>query len=426
MKAITFLGAGNAYDTAYVLDDGREHVAPYFGAALAHFYSNLDMRVLVTPAAKERHFEFLRKRVEDDVASIEAVEIPIGATESELWTIFETVVDTVSEREDVLFDITHGFRSLPFLSFLAASYLRVIKQIDLVAVLYGNFEARDQSVSPHRAPVIDLTPFVALLDWMVAADRFIRFGDAQDLASQIRSAAPSSERLRTDKKARPINADLQSAAAAIEGISKALRLIRPVETMEASARLETVLLQATATIQNNAQPFFPLSRSVIDAYAGLGIPPEQMERDPTALLSRERSMVNWYINRKQYVQGIAVAREWIVSWAMLTIDFEQNLLDRNLRYLAERGLGYLEQELIHGRKPQNFDPPAIEDLVNVLRKQPQIESIVKTYQRIGDIRNDLLHAGKNLSAGKASKLEINIQKVGQWLDKIALPSPKDC
>nr|WP_157041280.1 TM1812 family CRISPR-associated protein [Roseiflexus sp. RS-1] len=45
---------------------------------------------------------------------------------------------------------------------------------------YGNFEARDQSVTPNQTPVIDLTHFVDLLDWTVGADHFVRFEDASE------------------------------------------------------------------------------------------------------------------------------------------------------------------------------------------------------------------------------------------------------
>jgi len=34
MKILTFLGAGKAYETTYVMPDNREHIAPFFGWAL--------------------------------------------------------------------------------------------------------------------------------------------------------------------------------------------------------------------------------------------------------------------------------------------------------------------------------------------------------------------------------------------------------
>ena len=179
MKAITFLGAAKAHATTYIMPDGREHVAPYFGVALARFSPGADMKVFVTEKAREMHWDSFQRLAEDYVDSLEAVEIPDGADENELWSLFQTVVDAVDEQEEVIFDITHGYRSLPFLSLLAVAYLRQIKQIELRAILYGNFEARDRSVEPHRTPVIDLSRFVSLFDWMTAADRFIRFRRCQ-------------------------------------------------------------------------------------------------------------------------------------------------------------------------------------------------------------------------------------------------------
>lgn len=421
MKAITFLGAGRAYDTAYCLEDGREHTAQFFGVALARFYPDLSMRVFVTPEAKALHYDAFLKQVEDFVANIEPVHIPNGENEAQLWTIFEQVVDTVEDREDVIFDITHGFRSLPFLSFLAASYLRVIKQINLEAVLYGNFEARDQSVSPHRAPVIDLTPFVSLLDWMVAADRFVRFGDAQDLARQLRAAAPSSQELRTDPTARRISKELLGAADVFDEISKSLRLIRPLDAIQASAKLEASLLNASGAMQSNARPFLPLSRQVISAYAGISLPSAQVEIDPVTTLHRERTLVHWYMERKQYVQAVAVAREWIVSWTLFAVQPNESLLDRNQRYLIERSLGHLGLEKRKGVILTQYDPPTIESTVTALRHLPEVDAVVKRYDAVGQIRNDLLHAGKNDQAATASKLENKIRKVGQWLDELPLP-----
>lgn len=160
MKAITFLGATTAYETTYVIDKNREHTAPFFGVALARFIPDLSMRVFVTEDAEEMHLANFLTLVEDYVDDVQKVSIPDGRNDEELWKVFQKVVDVVEPKESVIFDITHGFRSLPFLSFLSAAYLRTVKNIQLEAVYYGNFEARDKSVTPNRAPVIDLTRFV--------------------------------------------------------------------------------------------------------------------------------------------------------------------------------------------------------------------------------------------------------------------------
>ncbi len=199
IKAITFLGLRPG-DTCYVFPDGKEHTAPFFGIALAKYMPKLRMRVFVTGAARELYEEQFLPRVQPFVTDVEPVAIPDGRSIDELWQIFQRVVDAIESNETVIFDLTHGFRSLPFLSFLAVAYLRKVKHIDLKGVYFGNFDAGDKSVSPPRTPVIDLTLFTELLDWTVAADLFVRFGDARDLADLLKK---QHNRIKPD----PRNAD---------------------------------------------------------------------------------------------------------------------------------------------------------------------------------------------------------------------------
>lgn len=417
MKLLTFLGANRAYETAYVMPDGREHTAPYCGVALARFYPDASMRVFVTPEARQQHLDAFLAHVEDHVLDVNAVDISGGATEEELWHIFQAVIDSVEPNEEVIFDITHGFRSLPFLSFLAAAYLRVIKDVNLAAVLYGNFEARDQSTSPHRAPIVDMTAFVTLLDWMTAADRFVRFGDAQDLAAQIRTAAPDLGRQPTPDEA-DRRRELKHAAGALDNVSIALRLLRPNEAMDASEQLQRRLTDAMATLATHARPFIPLSHRVVDAYAPIAIAAGEQERRPHAALAREQRLVRWYLERKQYVQAMAVAREWLISWAMLAAGMS-DLSNRDVRREVEDAFGAANRQ----RQAQS-GAFADADLSSgtSLRTIPNIARALDFYQQLGDTRNDLLHAGKRKGAGKARDLEKAIQRLCGRIDEFSVPS----
>jgi CRISPR-associated DxTHG motif protein len=417
MKLLTFLGAAMAHETTYVMPDGREHTAPFCGAALARFYPDTEMRVFVTKDAKKMHWARFEALAEDHVASLLAVDIPDGRDEAQLWQVFQAVVDHVDADEPVIFDITHGFRSLPFLSFLAAAYLRVVKQIRLEAVLYGNFEARDQSVTPHRAPVIDMTHFVDLLDWMIAADRFVRFGDAHDLAQQLRSARPAYQQQQADKSLQTDAIRLGQAAKALDDVSLALRLIRPAQAMEASSTLQTRLMDATQSLQAHAQPFIPLAQSVSDAFAPLSLSRADQSRDPVDLLARERRMVFWYLERKQYVQAMAVAREWIITWAMMHAAMSP-VLDKALRDEMERTLGHANWQRQSGSGA--FADAALSS-GRSLHSIPKIAQALKLYEEVSHARNDLLHAGKRPDAKPADVLERMIGSLCQRLNELPLP-----
>ena len=410
MKTITFLGAAAAHETTYIMPDGREHAVPYFGVALARFNPGADMKVFVTGKAREMHWASFQRLAEDYVENLEAVDIPDGADENELWSLFQTVVDAVDEREEVIFDITHGYRSLPFLSLLAVAYLRQIKQIELRAIFYGNFEARDRSVEPHRAPVIDLSDFVLLFDWMTAADRFIRFGDASDLARHLRAEKPDQFQAETalpqvitvdmlrksspGRKPAPQPGQqanrLARVANSLERISHALRLIRPNEAMDASARLDRELSDplATYSIKTNARPFLLLADPIRKAYKQLALFSNQQSEKPALALKHERDMIDWLLKREQYAQAVAIAREWTISWVLLQMG-APDLEDRYRRQDAS-------DILIDSGPCAGVD---------------QLEKAREIYGKLRMVRNDLLHAGKSGDALPAQEMKDQLMKV---------------
>ena len=417
MKAITFLGAAKAHKTTYVMPepDGREHEADYFGVALARFHHDQDldyMKVFVTEKAREMHWEDFKRQAEDYVDNLEAVDIPDGANENELWALFQTVVDAVDEREEVIFDITHGFRSLPFLSLLAVAYLRQVKDIQLRAVFYGNYDAESK-----RAPVIDLSGFVSLFDWMTSADLFTRFGDATDLAALLRDAKPPKRNGPPDPDTRQWTKRISLAARSLEDISLALRLIRPYEAMHASSELKGRLLDASQSIPDSARPFAPLLHSIIDTYEPLAIPREQQEMDKIEQLACEREMVYWLLERKQYVQAATIAREWIFSWVMVQVEMD-DILDKNKRDEVETILGKALQE----RRDRGACNDATFSNGTTLCSIGQISQALDILRELRDPRNDLLHAGKRRSPLPAKTMAGKVANLCSRLSELNLPA----
>ncbi|HQY94395.1 MAG: TIGR02221 family CRISPR-associated protein [Caldilinea sp.] len=424
MKAITFLGATTAYETTYVLDDGREHTAPFFGVALARFVPDLSLRVFVTKQAREKHLDRFVTLVEDYVADVDPVDIPDGRNDTELWEIFQTVVDAVEPKESVVFDITHGFRSLPFLSFLSAAYLRTVKNIRLEAVYYGNFEARDQSVTPNRAPVINLTRFVDLLDWMVGADRFVRFGDARDLAALLNT---QHERTKPDPRivgkvemATWNSSPVKKTASHLRRASQALRVVRPSEAMAASHAVSTQLPEALMSITALAQPFAPLSQYVAENFAPIALSAEEQRHNPQQTLVAERALIKWYLQRNQIFQAVALAREWLVSWVMVHSGLVGQMLEKDVRQQVERAIGREIQRL---QDKTMADNPS--EVVADLSTVPALGDVAQLYNRLGQLRNDLMHAGKRKGALTADTVESTAKLLCQKLAELRLDSSLD-
>ena len=415
MKLLTFLGT-RPIETTYVMPGGEEYTAPFCGVALAHALSVDKVVVFVTEQARRVSLPTFEERVSDTPASVRAVDIPGDATEAELWEIFRAVVGAVENEERVVFDITHGFRSVSFLSFLAASYLRVVKDVRLEKVFYGNFEASDRSVTPHRAPVIDLTSLAGLLDWMMAADRFERFGDARDLAALLRAAIPPWDLQKDSPDLKAQAAHIRRAAGTMEKVSRSLRLIRPQETMQASADLVRQLPEAASDIRQAAPPFELLVTPVVDAYRPLALDVKGGDVHPLDVLVREREMIGWYVERNQYVQALALAREWLVSWVMAWLDM-WHFNDKDAR---ERVEWTITGAIRRRRREESMTKEGEHEID--LSGIPHLEDALTLFDQIGQVRNDLLHAGKRRSPLDAQKAEQRILQQCEEIQRLPLPN----
>ena len=68
------------------------------------------------------------------------VEIPEGKSEAEIWEIFNIVFGSLEREDEVVFDITHAFRSIPMLAIVILNYAKMMKKVTLSGIYYGAFE----------------------------------------------------------------------------------------------------------------------------------------------------------------------------------------------------------------------------------------------------------------------------------------------
>ena len=86
------------------------------------------MLVCVTAEAEKMGWDALQVALGHSPKATK-VNIPTGENTDEIWEIFNIISSLIHEGESVTFDITHGLRSLPFLVFLFAAYLKTAKHV---------------------------------------------------------------------------------------------------------------------------------------------------------------------------------------------------------------------------------------------------------------------------------------------------------
>lgn len=387
-KIIAFLGDEELKPTSYCYEGKHAGSTRYLLTALAsHFYPGYAIRLLCTPEAERRHLMDLRRDLGDEAARrLQIIPVQRIATESDLWDIFQVIQRQVDDGDDIVFDITHSFRALPFLAFLALAYLRVIRKFTIVAIIYAPYAQYEKS------EVYNISEFMELLDWIIAANLFTKTGFAAPMADLLQGHDWGSS------KANP--ADL-------ERVTAALRLARPDEARQAAY----ALAQSLTDIESDAppsqlRPFEALLDRIKTEFAQIA----PTEPDPNVLrqeLEQELAFVSWNIKRGQLMSAVTVAREWLVS---LVFYLDKNAAGENWRDGDQRDIA--EKKVLKALKELAI-LDASERTRQMGQKSPRARSLWErdpvgakalghAWDLIANLRNDLNHAGKIVSTSPRS------------------------
>jgi len=379
MKLITVLGTGKYEPVTYRWND-HTYETSFVQEAFVHWLKPEVTCVLLTEKARETHWNNLCQRLQEHTQIVE-VDIPDGKSEAELWRIFEKISDAVCEGDQIAFDITHGFRSLPVIALLTIAYLKQIKQVKVRYILYGAFDAKDE----QGTPVFDLTPFADLLDWLAAAKIFTVTGDSSELGQLIQEIQNDAYRNR-EAYGENLPRALKNFGAALAEVSHDLLLTRVPNLPKSVSNLIEKQKRASAEVSDWTPPLTLLLDKIADAYE-----PFQDDSLPT-----QAALIRWYLNHNHIVQAVTLAREWVVSY-----------------HLHKEGKDWRDAA---ARKQ-------MENQLNESLKQEALWSDIIT------IRNDLAHCGFGRAEGQvlsATSIRQNAEEVVKQIEQLAQQEAVDC
>ncbi|MBM3189163.1 MAG: TIGR02221 family CRISPR-associated protein, partial [Chloroflexi bacterium] len=375
---ITFLGM-RPTPTEY-LYQGQTYTGRVFAEAMRGFVAFDRMLVLTTPQAREASWFVLEELGDPRIAE---APIPLAQDEAQLWSLFDCLTGLVGPGDTVIYDITHGLRFIPFVVFLAAAYLRKARGVGLEAIYYGAFEMG------HPAPVLDLSPFVQLLDWLTATGQFLRTGDARELAGLLHQ-----EGLRSR------SGSLKTLGDRLGDLSLAMMLCRPLEVMGSAEGLDRALDKARADLAACSRPFELLAERIRSEYASRALPEPTSHARTAESLRRQLALVAWYLENNQVIQAITLAREWLIT----AVGWRQGrgfLLAREARKEIEDGLNGLDRLTW---REGGLTEDELNDVGRQLLAWPEAGPLQALVNPLFSVRNDLDHAGMNPNPMKASTL----------------------
>lgn len=136
----------------------------------------------------ENSFIF-KKNVKDNEGNL--ISIPTGSNEEDIWILLKMIFDEIEEDDEIVFDITHGFRSLPMIAIVILNYAKYVKNIKISGIYYGAFEARknifdkDNNFLYMDAPAYDMSSFNLMIEWIIGMEKYLSSGESNKLKELV-------------------------------------------------------------------------------------------------------------------------------------------------------------------------------------------------------------------------------------------------
>ncbi|WP_045217334.1 TIGR02221 family CRISPR-associated protein [Desulfonatronovibrio magnus] len=402
-KLISFLGLGFYDKVNYYYNFDHEVVGyetPFIQLALTHIFKPDEVVIFLTPEAEKMNWlgikrtnsqgkEYpgcgLKKSAETlfPETVFTPVSIPGGQGEQEIWEIFESIHSRLDSGDQIIFDITHSFRSIPVIGLACLQYTRSLKDIMIDGIYYGNWEARTRNTETPSAPVENVTSFLTLMDWSHAVRVFQRHGQVEALTDLLEAEViPRKKHSKgKDEEARI----LDRLSNLLNSSHSSISTCRGSEIYDGKPweKAQDIINELTKT-SNTIPAFYPL----------LGLIQNKLEKlqGPDKIFCQEVAKgfgaVEWCLEHGLVQQAYTLLQENIITFYCQK--FNLNYQRREDRSLVSQGLS---RSLIKIPEDKWFGEAAERpEIIKEIQKKANKE-VCKIYDKITQNRNDINHAG---------------------------------
>jgi CRISPR-associated protein Csx16 len=386
-RLVSFLGIGRYERTRHLLADGTQGPeTEYICRALAEWKQVDEIAILATTEAQKAHAEKISTELRNNnLPAPEFHPIPIGKSEPELWQQFAVVKELLRPRTgtEIVFDITHAFRSQPFFAAGAVAFIRAVDRKSApVQIFYAAFEARQDTLTP----VWDLTPFIDLIGWAQEIMMFMRTGRSADVAKRTEELGRELRKeWAKNRDGDPPN--LQKLGNALREFGGNLETIRTGDLLlpgfaGSADRLAAAIeeaRQSVSTVPPLADVLDRLRDDLVNPLLGASahLANDEGHRALTGLARLYRDMGRW-------AEAAAIIREgWITRYATPAAA----LVERNL---------------------DNAKRPGLDETARRHAEARWSEEEGKVAKTIAGVRNDIEHAGFKRQPGSPESLRSQI------------------
>ena len=312
-------------------------------------------------------------------AQIEEHDIKAGFSEEEIWDIFDTVYDKLKPDDQIYFDVTHAFRSIPLFSIVLFNYSKFMMDTRLISIMYGAFEklgpaykVKELPIEQRVAPVIDLTNIARLQEYNQIASSLKDFGKVKLLKDAI-AADQESISDQTIRNLADSISELDEYIATIDLKElKSGKFIRKFRSCYKNAKKKKKLVKPISNILDE------LNKETEDFVE------ESSYRNIEAA-------INWTIKHEMLMQAYPLAEEYVILRvsSMFNDIKPPQLTAKKFREFVSGILGIPASDFL--QKNWKYDLSAFPELADELSEDFLIKELRPLYDRIRQSRNSLAH-----------------------------------
>ena len=415
---ISFLGTNNYVETIYEFADGSKSRPVRFvqealiSAECKNWTNDDKILIFCTQKAEEKNWvNNGQDKIESDIEKIgleqrlkenysifnivEKVNIPEGFSEKEIWSIFDIVYGKLEPHDEVYFDVTHAFRSIPLFSTILFNFSRFMIETDVISIKYGafeklgaSFEVKKLPIEKRIAPIVDLTDIVHLQTLTRIADDFKTYGKTSGVGSIF-------ETTNNDKQFNRLVLNLKNGTSKLEEYI----LLKRVEQIQKGDFVDTI----NSGIRN--------IRKTNSLKQSQEIVLEEIEKSLSSFKvnggdNNIVAAISWALKFNMIQQAYTLAQEYLISLATKKYkdkcfysEIDDSIKWRN--YMSSI-MGLNSRDV----KEKNFKHELAEnlELTEYFFSLPEIKEIRTKYSIIANNRNILSHGKKSdLSLEKFKK-----------------------
>lgn len=341
---------------------------------------------------KEMPYEPLEKRLKNlnSPAHIEGVTIKDGKNEDELWKIFTTMYNLLENEDELYIDITHSFRYLPMLLLVFCNYVKFLKNVNVVHISYGNYDARVD----NKAPIVDLLPIISLQNWTIAAADYIRYGNADQIVDlcnmHIGAIFKESKEVNTAMK------DMRLFADNLKMVIQERQTCRGINIVESKSvkNLKESCDRISRTLIPPLDPIFEKIKGSLVNY------------DSSENVMNGFEAARWCYQNGLYQQCLSILYENMITYICFIVK-DLKWKNRNQREFIRYALNVANKPECEWENIKENEIIIVRDLIS---EYPEFKQHSNVFMNLAELRNDFNHAGMRENARKVSKMLTGLKK----------------